>query len=394
MSKNNCFANLSPCSGCGACYAVCPAAAISYTLNANGFYEAQVVESKCISCGKCVAVCPKYVQDKNQLDKNTFPVYSFIHKDPQILAESSSGAAAWALTKMAFKQGYQVAGVAYDYKTNTANTVLAEELSQAQSFKGSKYIQANTQIYKDLLRQAGKFLVFGTPCQLAGLAQAAKQQNRRDDFLLVDCFCHGVPSYWVWQNFLKHIGIENPQKVSFRSKKGGWHNYYMYVEGEKTTYQADARTNPFYQLFFSDLLLNDACYTCRAKSAAYADIRLGDFWGGDYDLTEKGISLVLPLSARGKEWTEELASVGSLQDIGHLRHKIVKSQSAFTQTLCHNQRRTQLLAALAQKPFAQAFGVYQQGCSKKKLWGTKLKAHLPVSMAKYVRFVVHKIKGY
>ena len=50
---------------------------------------------------------------------------------------------------MAFEQGYQVAGLAYDYKTNTAKTVLAEELSQAQSFKGSKYIQANTQIYQD-----------------------------------------------------------------------------------------------------------------------------------------------------------------------------------------------------------------------------------------------------
>ena len=394
MSKNNCFANLSPCSGCGACYSVCPVSAISYSLNQKGFYEAFVDEKKCISCEKCVTVCPKYIQHEKQLDKDTFPVYSFVHKETQILVTSTSGAAAVALTELAQKQGYQIVGVEYNYTDNTARTCLAVTQEQVNKFKGSKYLQSNTQIYRKLLKTPGKFLVFGTPCQLTGLSQAAEQQNRRDDFLLVDCFCHGVPSYLVWHKFLQYIGVEHPRQVSFRSKKGGWHNFCMRIEGETETYQADARTNRFYQLFFSDLLLNDSCYTCRAKSAAFADIRLGDFWGADYDLTEKGVSLMLPLSVRGQTWIEQLTDEGTLEDISHWRHKIVKSQSAFSQTKYNVVRREKLFASLTENSFEKVFSLYFGGLSGKKKLILKFKAMLPLGLAKYVRFLTHKIKGY
>lgn len=392
--KNNCFSNLTPCSGCGACYAVCPVSAIAYNVNSTGFYEARVDENKCIECGKCVKVCPKYVQDQNQLDKNTFPVYSFVHKDPQVLAESSSGAAAWALTQIAVEKGYEVVGVSYNYTSNTAQASIAKTLSQAKKFKGSKYIQADTQIYKELLQKPGKFLIFGTPCQLAGLARAVEEKGRRSDFLLVDCFCHGVPSYQVWHKFLKQIDMTHPSVVEFRAKQGGWHNFCMRIKAGPKTYQADVRRNPFYQLFFSDLLLNEACYTCRVKSAAYADIRLGDFWGKDYDLTDEGVSLVLPLSAQGRMWLEQLATAGTLKDIGCWRHKIVKSQSAFAQTPCKKEYRRRLLSAFAQQSFDDAFALYWAGLSNKKKWAIKLKSMLPLALVKYVRFVTHKLKGY
>lgn len=394
MQKNNCFANANACSGCGACYSVCPVSAISYTQSADGFYQAYADEKKCISCGKCVKVCPKYLQHTNQLDKNTFSVYSFIHKDPSVLANSSSGAAAWALTELAAKQGYKAVGVEYNYHTDTAQVTLAETLQQAEKFKGSKYVQADTRLYKELLQKNGKFIVFGTPCQMAGLSKALEQAGRREDFLLVDCFCHGVPSYLMWHAFLKHIGIAHPKRVAFRSKKGGWHNFYMQISGTDKTYCADVRNNPFYSLFFSDLLLNNACYTCTAKASAFADIRLGDFWGADYDLTDKGVSLIVPLSERGRQWTESLKEKGDLQDICALRGKIVKSQSAFASTVCRKARRAELLETLKQKDFAQVLAKYRAGISAKKKLVLKVKALLPLWCAKYVRFMAHKLKRY
>ena len=188
--------------------------------------------------------------------------------------------------------------------------------------------------------------------------------------------------------------MERPTAVEFRAKQGGWHNFCMRIQAGSKTYQADARTNPFYQLFFSDLLLNEACYTCRAKSAAYADIRLGDFWGADYDLTDNGVSLVVPLSAQGSVWLGQLAAAGTLKDMGYCRHKIVKSQSAFAQTFCKKEWRKKLLAAFAQQSFGEAFARYQAGLSNQKKWALRLKAILPLPLAKYVRFVTHKLKGY
>ena len=394
MNKNNCFANTKPCSGCGACYAICPVGAIAYRLSNFGFYEAFLDREKCVSCGKCVQVCPKYVQHENQIDKNTFSVYSFVHQNAQALMESSSGAASSALAGLAQKEGYRIAGVEYNYADNMAQASLANTAQDVEKFKGSKYLQASTRIYKDLLQLPGKWLVFGTPCQLIGLALAAEQKSRRDDFLLVDCFCHGVPSYEVWHKFLDYIDIAHPQDVSFRSKKGGWHNFYMHIKGKEKIYQADVRTNPFYQLFFSDLLLNDACYTCRAKSSKFSDIRLGDFWGANYDLTEKGVSLVLPLSDRGRVWMEKLATMGTLKDIGNLRAKIVKSQSAFVQTKCNVSERGKLLTAFVDESFGQAFALYKTGLSGKKILAMKFKAVLPLWLSKYMRFLAHKAKGY
>ena len=394
MGKNNCFANNNPCSGCAACYSVCPVGAICLERNSDGFFEARVNAEKCISCGKCVQVCPKYFQQEKQLDKNAFSIYSFVYNETSVLKESSSGAAGWALTEQAVAQGYAVAGVVYDPATDTAKVQLAQTLQQAQAFKGSKYLQADTSVYKDLLKREGKFMVFGTPCQIAGLSKALDQAKRRDDFLLVDCFCHGVPSYLMWHAFLKHIGIEHPKRVDFRSKKGGWHNYYMEIISTEKTYRADVRKNPFYALFFSDLLLNKACYTCTAKSATFADIRLGDFWGADYDLTDKGVSLVVPLSARGQQWTESLKKKGTLKDIRTLRGKIVKSQSAFSSTVCKKALRAELLEMLKQKDFVQALILYRAGMSAKKKLVLKVKSLLPLWCAKYVRFVAHKLKGY
>ena len=46
------------CTGCGACYNICPVDAISMQHNIDGFIEPIIDKDKCILCGKCVAVCP------------------------------------------------------------------------------------------------------------------------------------------------------------------------------------------------------------------------------------------------------------------------------------------------------------------------------------------------
>ena len=45
------------CTGCGACYSVCPKKCISMNANEEGFIYPDASEA-CINCGMCSRVCP------------------------------------------------------------------------------------------------------------------------------------------------------------------------------------------------------------------------------------------------------------------------------------------------------------------------------------------------
>ena len=46
------------CSGCTACYAICPKEAISMVEDEEGFEYPQIDENKCVRCYQCIKVCP------------------------------------------------------------------------------------------------------------------------------------------------------------------------------------------------------------------------------------------------------------------------------------------------------------------------------------------------
>lgn len=46
------------CCGCTACFAVCPADAISMQPDQEGFLYPVIDEEKCLCCYTCVGVCP------------------------------------------------------------------------------------------------------------------------------------------------------------------------------------------------------------------------------------------------------------------------------------------------------------------------------------------------
>lgn len=45
------------CSGCSACYAICPKSAIVMVEDEEGFEYPRIKESMCVRCNKCIQVC-------------------------------------------------------------------------------------------------------------------------------------------------------------------------------------------------------------------------------------------------------------------------------------------------------------------------------------------------
>lgn len=301
------------CTGCGACYLVCNIRAITYELDKDGFYSVKVNREKCVGCGKCITVCTKnisrdslnYVQDKE--------TYAACSKDKKILKQSTSGAIAYEISKYFISQGYLVFGTEMNLKDNECKIIKISKEFEINKLQGSKYIQSNTvegfreaiDISKKEIDQ--KFVVFGTPCQLYGLNKVLELQNLRDHFLLVEIFCHGIPSKLLWNRYLKEFKEKkNIQteivNINFRNKIYGWHMYTMEISTKDKKYYMTSDASDFYRIYFEHAALNKSCISCMfRKGYSASDIRIGDFWGNEFIKNNTGVSAVILLSERGKD---------------------------------------------------------------------------------------------
>ena len=79
------------CSGCAACYNICPKDAIEMKEDEEGFVYPIVDKSKCIDCNLCEKVCP--ILNKQNSNETNVETLAYIghNKDEFIRNSSSSG---------------------------------------------------------------------------------------------------------------------------------------------------------------------------------------------------------------------------------------------------------------------------------------------------------------
>lgn len=76
------------CSGCTACYAVCPQSAIEMKLDEEGFKYPRVDKNRCVECGLCNSVCP--ILNKRKIGEETTSGYIVQNKNDSIRLKSTS----------------------------------------------------------------------------------------------------------------------------------------------------------------------------------------------------------------------------------------------------------------------------------------------------------------
>lgn len=307
------------CSGCQMCAAVCARNAIRIELNDDGFYRPSVDVSACVDCGLCVKVCYKFddcIKNFDEEKLSSTVLYGASAKNMDVLENSTSGGVADLLAHKLTAEGYKCVGVVYDSSRDCAVDCIAANDAELLNFRGSKYIQSYTlDAFKSIVQTCAseKYAVFGTPCHIYSLDRYLRHRKVRDNFVLVDLYCHGCPSMNLWKKYvneIKHItGEKRIDNANFRSKVHGWGTFYVVVvvvDG-KPVYYSKPNNNDFFELFFSDQILNEACNSCKLRSTlAYTDIRLGDFWGKQYVLNNKGVSAVSLVTERAKRLFEDI----------------------------------------------------------------------------------------
>ncbi len=297
------------CCGCGACASICERGAISIARCREGFEHYSIEPTKCVRCGRCKSVCP--MTGISALDmKEAYGLYSVKSYSEQTLKKSSSGGMGHELASYLLGENYAICGCMYDDRINVAKHIwiMPEEKEKLALLQGSKYIQSITaDSMKKLERIAKehKIAFFGTPCQAAGADKILRQKGVRENAIVIDLICHGVPSYYLWDKYLtelnKKYGTGEHPTIAFRNKERGWRRRTLLVDGNESVYKKEERRDDFYAFFRRGLCDMEACSDCPYRERSAADLRMGDYWGDKFVADKQGVSMVIANTVRGED---------------------------------------------------------------------------------------------
>lgn len=293
------------CTGCLACFNICPKEAIKLEQDKEGFVYPQIDQSLCINCGQCQSVCP-IINFKSK--KNTpIKAYAAWQKDRHILFNSSSGGAFSAIAANVLNNNGYVFGAAFDSNWRVFHKGI-NNLNDLKQLQGSKYTQSDIgfafkEIYQ-LLSKEIKVLFVGTPCQVSGLKSFLNNKKvNLQNLLVIDIACHGVPSPLMFKEYINHLEQtygSNLVYFTFRDKKWSWLRFNckaIFRNGK--VYLGKWEEDIFMRGFLRDLFLRKCCGKCQfASPNREGNITLSDYWNYQIQPKEKsnedtGVSVVL-----------------------------------------------------------------------------------------------------
>lgn len=294
------LANKNKCTGCMACYDACPSSAITCNIGSDGHYYPNIHRDKCIECGLCVKSCP--LNNTQSSQRNIKPLalaawsdkYNYINK-------STSGGVFPTLARYIIDNGGYVIGVSMEH--SMAKHIVISSIDDIPLLQGSKYQQSNTQgIYKRckaLLKKGSMVLFTGTPCQVAGLYSYLNCTY--PNLITIDVICAGVPSKLVVDKYRDMM--PNSDIVSYRDKTHGWGGLNMTTIEDGKLVRCSKDGDILGKAVAGHQTDRYSCYDCQFVGInRYADITIGDFWGGEKYFPEqakKGLSVIITHTEKG-----------------------------------------------------------------------------------------------
>ena len=320
QKKTMLFEDKRECSGCTACYSVCPVNAIKMVSDEEGFLYPVIEKGKCIKCKKCIKICPfKKVETVDAFPK----AYAARINDKIELMNSSSGGMFTALSDQILENGGMVVSAVYNYENHCTEFRMIVEKSLRNKARGSKYMQS---IPGDIFRKSKEWLIenfekklifFGMGCQAAGYKKYIESQGLLERVYIVDIICHGVPSSKMWRDYIdEKAGGKKVNYVTFKDKRNGWNKPFAFAQIEKKETQLQDYVN----IFYNRCALRPSCYVCPyATVHRESDITIGDFWGIENVLpdfyNEDGNSLILVHSDKGMVLLGDCMQNISIQEV-------------------------------------------------------------------------------
>lgn len=154
---------------------------------------------------------------------------------------------------------------------------------------------------------------------VAAVDKILRKKGIREDCILVDLICHGVPSYNMYKKYLKFIksalGLITVDEISFRYKEKGWRERYIYMADfqQQKEYCQNQSKDIFYKFFEIGHCYMESCFECNYRTTSAADLRIGDYWGRKYKNDKTGVSMVIAHTRRGYDTLSHLKLNGNVK---------------------------------------------------------------------------------
>lgn len=354
------------CTGCYACVNICPKACIRMVEDQEGFWYPQIDYDQCIRCNRCEKACPILSEIPNTKTEKDIRVYAVTHRDEDTRMNSSSGGAFTALAETVLEKGGVVFGAAFDEQFDVHH-IYVESPDELWKLRGSKYVQSrigNAFQQAEAFLKAGRLVYFsGTACQTSGLIAFLGRDY--DNLYTQDLICHGVPSPMVWRKYLEYqrtLERSEIEKVFFRDKSHGWHNWHLAIDFKNGTNYAQSQIqDKMIVSFLRGKCSRLCCYECRFKQKCrLADFTLADFWGIQEIAPEldddKGISSCYVNSSKAQKLFNAAQSRLTVKELDLDRAVVGNMAMIESEKLPSN--RDAFLKEMRRRPFEVVFGKF------------------------------------
>ncbi len=388
------------CTGCAACYNICPTKSITMEEDKEGFKYPKINEKTCINCGLCKKICPilnKGNDSKNSLTPTIIAAWS---KNKETRLDSTSGGIFSELANVIYEENGYVVGAVYN-KEWMVEHYISNQKQDLENIRSSKYLQSNInhtyQTIQEKLKNGDKVLMCGTPCQISGLYHYL--QKEYDNLYTCDFICRGVNSPKIFRGYITSLEKKyqsKVKKIKFKNKTYGWHNFSTRINFENGKKYIQSRYIDSYMIGYLEhsAFIRPSCYNCKFKELPRgADITLADFWGiEEIDPlldNDTGTSLVLLNSEKGRNLFKRLEKT--------IQYTEVKSEKIFKENVCMNKSVEE--TKTRKKVFEKIDELSYEELSKLYFPEPKIKEKLKIKIRnskrfkKYIQPIYKKIKG-
>ena len=335
------------CTGCSACYNICPKGSITMQEDQEGFLFPIIQSDSCIDCGACLRVCPAV----NPIyQNNETPKCFAVMASDEIRKMSSSGGVFSLLSEWILDKEGVVCGAAYTENYHNVEHVLISEKKDLQQLRGSKYVQSRIgNVFQEIRNELKKdrYVLFtGCPCQVAGLKKYLGKDY--DKLYTADLVCHGTPPLKMYRQFIEELEEQESSHVtyvSFRDKEISKWTHSTTVRFENGAVYFRKRNDSSYMNAFLTLLsLRKSCGQCQfARLPRQGDVTMADFWDiHRYDPSlddQRGTSAVLVNNEKGEVLLNVIKEKAQIVKEAPLEHAIRYNSQIKYSSIHHKDRK-------------------------------------------------------